>query len=334
MAFHDARVARKNVRMMGADAARAAAVLRAGGLVALPTETVYGLAADATNAAAVARIFEVKGRPANHPLIVHLASVDQLDDWAERIPDWTRLLATAYWPGPLTVIVPKQAHVLDDVTGGQNTVGLRVPAHALTREVLQLFGTGAAAPSANRFGKVSPTTIEHVQADLGALLDERDYLLDGGPCLVGVESTIIDCTGDVPRLLRAGAVTVGMIEQTTGLDVLGTDGRIRASGTLASHYAPSATVHIVDVADLARFPSAGLIADASIPTPAGMTRLLAAEDAGEYARGLYAALRTSDEVGLDHVCAILPDASGLGAAVRDRLTRAAHQPPPSPALPC
>lgn len=310
--------------MMGVSAEQAAAALRAGGLVALPTETVYGLAADATNAAAVARIFAVKGRPANHPLIVHLASVEQLDEWAERVPDWARLLATAYWPGPLTIIVPKRAHVLDDVTGGQNTVGLRVPAHVLTREVLRLLGTGVAAPSANRFGKVSPTTIEHVRADLGDLLDERDYLLDGGPCLVGVESTIVDCTGDAPRLLRAGAVTVGMIEQTTGLDVLGSDGRVRASGTLASHYAPAATVHIVSAHELGDFPSGGLIAEASLPTPAGMTRLLAAEDAGEYARGLYAALRASDEAGLRDVYAVLPDASGLGAAVRDRLARAAH----------
>lgn len=322
--FQDARVARKNVRMMGVNVERAAAALRAGGLVALPTETVYGLAADATNAAAVARIFEVKGRPSNHPLIVHLAATEQLDDWAAQVPDWARLLATAYWPGPLTIIVPKQPHVLDDVTGGQNTVGLRVPAHALTHAVLRLLGTGVAAPSANRFGKVSPTTIQHVQADLGSLLDDRDYLLDGGPCLVGVESTIVDCTGTAPRLLRAGAITVAMIEQTTGLDVLGPDGTIRASGTLASHYAPSATVHIVDRADLHGFTGAGLIADASVPTPSGMLRLLSAEDAGAFARGLYAALRASDEAGLTDVYAVLPDECGLGAAIRDRLARAAH----------
>jgi L-threonylcarbamoyladenylate synthase len=310
--------------MIGTDVQRAAASLRAGGLVALPTETVYGLAADATNAAAVARIFTIKGRPADHPLIVHLASVDEIDEWAERIPAWARLLAAAYWPGPLTLILPKRPHVLSDVTGGQDTVGLRVPAHALTREVLRLLGTGVAAPSANRFGRVSPTTIEHVQADIGDLLGEGDYLLDGGPCLVGVESTIVDCTGDAPRLLRAGAVTVAMIAETTGLDVLGTDGRIRASGTLASHYAPAATVHIVRADELGRFPGAGLIAPASVPTPPGMTRLLEAEDAGAYARGLYAALRASDAAGLSDVCAVMPDDEGLGAAVRDRLARAAH----------
>jgi len=241
------------------------------------------------------------------------------------VPAWARLLAAAYWPGPLTLILPKRPHVLDDVTGGQDTVGLRVPAHALTREVLRVFGTGVAAPSANRFGRVSPTTIEHVQADIGELLDDRDYLLDGGPCQVGVESTIVDCTGDAPRLLRAGAITVEMIAETTGLDVLGADGRVRASGTLASHYAPAAVVHIVRADELDGFPGAGLIAAASVPTPTGMTRLLEAEDAGAYARGLYAALRAADEAGLTDVCAVMPDDTGLGAAVRDRLARAAHR---------
>lgn len=310
--------------MIGTDVQRAAAVLRAGGLVALPTETVYGLAADATNAAAVARIFSTKGRPADHPLIVHLASADDLDAWARDIPTWARLLAAAYWPGPLTLILPKQAGVLPDVTGGQDTVGLRVPAHPLTHEVLRLLGTGVAAPSANRFGRVSPTTVEHVRADLGELLRDDDYLLDGGPCAVGVESTIIDCTGPRPRLLRAGAVTSAMVEETTGLEVLAADGTIRASGTLASHYSPHATVHIVTPSELDAHPGAGLIAPATVPTPAGMARLLAARDLGEYARDLYGALRASDELGLSDVCAVLPDAVGLGAAIRDRLARAAH----------
>lgn len=310
--------------MIGTDAARAADALRHGGLVALPTETVYGLAADATNAAAVARIFAVKGRPSDHPLIVHLARASELDAWATAVPAWARLLAAAYWPGPLTLILPKQPHVLAAVTGGQNTVGLRVPAHTLTRDVLELLGTGVAAPSANRFGHVSPTTVEHVQADLGALLDARDYLLDGGPCVVGVESTIVDCTGAFPRLLRAGAVTFDMIEQTTGLDVLDADGSVRASGTLASHYAPRATVHIVEADALEPLPGAGLIAESTVPTPPGMLRLLSADDAGDYARGLYAALRASDAAGLSDVYAVLPADTGLGTAVRDRLARAAH----------
>lgn len=309
--------------MIGIDAHTAARVLRRGGLVALPTETVYGLAADATNAEAVARIFAVKGRPADHPLIVHLAGAEELAAWARDVPAYALLLAAAYWPGPLTLILPKQSQVLPHVTGGQDTVGLRVPAHPLTREVLQLLGTGVAAPSANRFGRVSPTTVEHVSADLGDFLAEDDYLLDGGPCTVGVESTIIDCTGPAPRLLRCGAVTVAMIEETTGLEVLEADGSIRASGTLASHYAPHATVHIVDADDLGRFPGAGLIASAALPTPTGMHRLLAPRDLGEYARDLYAALRASDERGLRDVCAVLPEDAGLGAAIRDRLARAA-----------
>lgn len=310
--------------MIGTDARLAAAVLRAGGLVALPTETVYGLAADATNAAAIARIFAVKGRPADHPLIVHLASADDLDAWAREVPTWARLLAAAYWPGPLTIILPKRDTVLPEVTGGQDTVGLRVPAHPLTHAVLRLLGTGVAAPSANRFGRVSPTTVAHVEADLGAFLQPGDYLLDGGPCAVGVESTIIDCTGALPRLLRAGAVTSAMVEEATGLEVLAADGTVRASGTLASHYAPHATVHIVQADELAAYPGAGVIALSNVPTPTGMPRLLAAHDLGDYARGLYGALRASDALGLEHVCAVLPGESGLGAAIRDRLARAAH----------
>lgn len=310
--------------VIDADARIAAETLRRGGLVALPTETVYGLGADATNADAVRRIFLVKGRPADHPLIVHLADTSDLDDWATGVPTYARLLAAAYWPGPLTLVLPKRPEVLDVVTGGQGTVGLRVPAHPLTREVIRALGTGIAAPSANRFGRVSPTTIAHVRADLGPYLAAEDALLDGGPCEVGVESTIIDCTGPAPRLLRAGAITPEMVEQTTGLDVLAADGSVRASGTLASHYAPHATVHIVAAADFTPQPGAGLLADASIPTPEGMVRLLAATDVGDYARGLYAALRASDEHGLADVVAVLPEDAGLGIAVRDRLRRAAH----------
>jgi len=310
--------------VFGVSAEAAAQALRAGHLVALPTETVYGLAADATQPHAVARIFAVKGRPADHPLIVHLASAADVDTWAADVPDYARLLLAAYAPGPLTVILPKQPQVPDIVTGGQGTVGLRVPAHPLAHAVIALLGTGVAAPSANRFGRVSPTSIEHVLADIGDILEPSDYLLDGGPCGVGVESTIVDCTGALPRLLRAGAVTVDMIEQTTGLTVLASDGTIRASGTLASHYAPTAKVHIVERGvDLAH-PGAGLIADASVATPPDMLRLLSAADDGAYARDLYAALRASDAHGLTDVYAVLPEDSGLGAAIRDRLQRAAH----------
>ncbi len=310
---------------MGTDARLAAECLRRGGLAALPTETVYGLGADATNAVAVSRIFTVKGRPADHPLIVHLADARQVRSWARQMPAYAQLLAAAFWPGPLTLILPKLPEVLDIVTGGQDTVGLRVPAHPLMHEVLEHLGRGVAAPSANRFGKVSPTAIEHVLADIGNLLGTDDYLLDGGPCAVGVESTIVDCTGSSPRLLRTGAVSVEMIEQTTGLAVLGADGRIRASGTLASHYAPTATVHIVKAEDVnSASVGAGLIASAAVRTPAGMVRLLEAADHGEYARNLYAALRRSDELGLRDVIAVLPEDAGLGSAIRDRLQRAAH----------
>lgn len=312
------------VQDVTANVTNAMTALRNGGVCVVPTETVYGLAADARNAAAVRRIFEIKGRPADHPLIVHLAHASDVDAWARDVPHYARLLTTAYWPGPLTVILNRQPHVLDIVTGGQDTVGLRVPANELTRRVISAIGSGLAAPSANRFGKVSPTTVQHVLDDLGPLLTDRDAVLDGGPCAIGVESTIVDCTGAQPRLLRSGAVTVDMIEQTTGLEVLAADGRIRASGTLASHYAPNARVLIAEPGDLPDVPGAGVIALATVPTPAGTHRLLAAANDSEYARNLYAALRQADAQQLSTVIAVLPDSAGLGAAVRDRLQRAAH----------
>lgn len=302
----------------------AVAALRAGALCVIPTETVYGLAADARNAAAVQRIFSTKGRPADHPLIVHLADVDDIDAWAIDIPHYARLLAAAYWPGPLTLILRKHSDVLDLVTGGQDSVGLRVPAHDLTREVIARLGSGIAAPSANRFGEVSPTTAQHVIDDIGELLQSTDAVLDGGPCSIGVESTIVDCLGVQPRLLRTGAVTVAMIEETTGLDVLAADGTLRASGTLASHYAPAARVHVAEPSEVPVITGAGLIALREIPTPLGMTRLLAAADDGEFARGLYAALRSADTNALNDVVAVLPSSAGLGSAIRDRLARAAH----------
>lgn len=302
----------------------ALAALRGGGLCVVPTETVYGLAADARNPAAVLRIFDTKGRPADHPLIVHLADTGDLDSWAHDIPAYARLLAAAYWPGPLTLVLPRLPSVSDAVTGGQDTVGLRVPAHELTRRLIREFGSGLAAPSANRFGKVSPTTAQHVVDDIGALLRPTDAILDGGPCPIGVESTIVDCTGAAPRLLRSGAVTVDMIEQTTGFDVLGADGTVRASGTLASHYAPEASVMIATAEAIPELPRAGFIAPRAVPTPNGMVRLLDAADDGEYARGLYAALRSADAAGLGHVVAVLPVDAGLGSAIRDRLRRAAH----------
>jgi len=221
------------------DVERAAATIRAGGLVAIPTETVYGLAADATNPEAVRRIFEVKGRPADHPLIVHLAAADQLDAWAATVPIAARVLIDAGWPGPLTVIVPRASAVHDVVTGGLDTVALRVPAHPMALELLERVTVGLAAPSANRFGAVSPTTAEHVLGDLGDRLDPaRDVILDGGACPIGVESTIVDCAAVPAQILRAGGVPVEDVRRLLAGGVADASGPSRASGMLASHYAP------------------------------------------------------------------------------------------------
>jgi L-threonylcarbamoyladenylate synthase len=297
------------------DVARAADAIRSGGLVAIPTETVYGLAADATDQAAVARIFDVKGRPGDHPLIVHLASVEQLDNWASPTPDAARVLAEAAWPGPLTVIVPRASHVLDAVTGGRDTVGLRVPAHRMALDLLERVGVGLAAPSANRFGGVSPTTADHVLRDLHDRLDpRRDVILDGGPCPIGVESTIVDCASTPPQILRTGGVPVEDIERLLAGDVTAASGPSRASGMLASHYAPRCAVRLVDDAD---------DADALRAGTHGAEILDLTDDLVVYARELYARLRDADDRGVATLIAVLPPAEGLGHAIRDRLTKAA-----------
>jgi len=221
------------------DVDQALAVLRAGGLVAIPTETVYGLAADASNADAVHRIFAVKGRPVDHPVIVHIADPAEMGAWASSVPRSAALLGDACWPGPLTLLVPRGPNVLDAVTGGRSTVGLRVPAHPLTLELLHRFDGGLAAPSANRFGRVSPTTADHVRADLG---DDVDFVLDGGPSPIGVESTIVDCTVDPPQVLRPGAITADEVAALLRMPLGAADGPSRAPGMLASHYAPRCRV--------------------------------------------------------------------------------------------
>jgi len=292
---------------------RALEVLRAGGLVAIPTETVYGLAADASNETAVRRIFEAKGRPADHPLIVHVASGAQLSDWAASISPAAATLADTCWPGPLTLLVPKAHHVLSVVTGGRSTVGVRVPAHPLTSELLTRFGDGLAAPSANRFGKVSPTTADHVRADLGHLVD---YVLDGGPCPVGVESTIVDCTTAPPQVLRPGGIPTEQIARILGGDLAEADGPSRASGMLASHYAPSAEVLLAEN----REQALQLVAD--IPRAVLIDH---GDDLVAYAQTLYADLRTADMAGAKVIVAVLPPAVGLGHAIRDRLMKASHQ---------
>jgi L-threonylcarbamoyladenylate synthase len=303
----------------------AAANLLAGNLVAFPTETVYGLGADACNASAVARIYSVKGRPADHPLIVHVASMDALGDWASDVPEYAISLARDFWPGPMTLIMKRSALAADFVTGGQDTVGVRVPAHPVALGLLEAFarvgGKGVAAPSANRFGNVSPTTALAVSDELSDYLSDSDQILDGGACDVGVESTIIDCTGVAPRILRPGAITQEMIEYSTGLDVLDADGvAIRVSGSLDSHYSPQAKV----VLDQSPKAGQGFIAMSDVATPDGVVRLAAPQTHVEFARVLYSSLRAADEQGLATVVVQQPQGDGIAIAIRDRLKRAAH----------
>ena len=304
----------------------AAGVLLAGGLVAFPTETVYGLGADASNELAVARIYSVKGRPADHPLIVHVASMDGLGDWARDVPEYAISLARDFWPGPMTLVVRRSDLAGDFVTGGQDTVGVRVPNHPVALGLLEAFvragGKGVAAPSANRFGNVSPTTAQSVVAELGDYLADGDQILDGGSCDVGVESTIIDCTGDTPKILRPGAITVEMIEQSTGLKVVASveEPEIRVSGSLDSHYAPAATV----VLDQSPSAGQGFIAMADVVAADGVVRLAAPRTHEEFAQVLYAALRAADEQGLTTVVVQQPVGDGIAIAIRDRLKRAAH----------
>jgi L-threonylcarbamoyladenylate synthase len=310
--------------------ADAAANLLAGGLVAFPTETVYGLGADACNADAVTRIYAAKGRPADHPLIVHVASMDSLGDWAADVPAYAIALARDFWPGPMTLVVKRSSLAADFVTGGQDTVGVRVPNHPVALGLLEAFaragGKGVAAPSANRFGHVSPTTAQAVSDELRAYLADGDLILDGGPCDVGVESTIIDSTGDVPKILRPGAITAQMITDSTGLEVVGqsSDGAameestIRVSGSLEAHYAPAATV-VLDQSPLA---GQGFIAMADVVAGDGVVRLAAPKTHEEFARVLYSSLRAADEQGLATVVIAQPAGEGIAVAIRDRLKRA------------
>lgn len=329
---HDGGVSEPRVTT---DVDAAVAVLRAGGLVGLPTETVYGLAAVATDDAAVRRVFAVKGRPADHPLIVHLPDASHVGRWAAPVPDGLDALAGAFWPGPLTVVVPAAASVPATVTGGRPTVALRVPAHPVTAELLARLGEAVAAPSANRFGRVSPTTADHVVADLDG---DVDLVLDGGPCEVGVESTIVDLSGDHPEVLRTGAITAAQVAAVLGVDVAVADAATpaRAPGMLAAHYAPSARVVVVDdpgVVDRAGL-GAGPVALVA-PTVADLDALAAAVggvdvvelepvgDADGFARVLYDRLRQADRLGCTAVVVVAPPATGVGVAVRDRLRRAA-----------
>lgn len=315
----------------GTDAALAARLLAAGELVAFPTETVYGLGADARDPKAVGRIFDVKGRPHNHPLIVHLAGVEHLDRWAGEVPVEARMLADAFWPGPLTMILPRATDVPDAVTGGHTTVGLRVPDHPLALEMLAEFGSGVAAPSANRFGRVSPTTAGHVLADLGA---DVAYVLDGGPCRVGVESTIVDLSGDEPEVLRPGGVGFDRLSEVLGYGVKAWQGdrAVAAPGTLDSHYAPDATVELVTMAELFTRAAAGVTDGRRVGVLAprvtegldpAVIELEPAGDAEEFAQVIYGRLRQADRLRIDLLLVVGPEPRGVGIAVLDRLARAA-----------
>ena len=316
----------------------AAEHLKAGGLVAFPTETVYGLGADATNEVAVAKIYAAKARPTDHPLIVHIGSMQAMGEWASDIPEFAITLARDFWPGPMTLILKRSELAADFITGGQDSVGLRVPNHAISLALLAAFektgGKGIAAPSANRFGQVSPTTSSAVIEELGEYLEENDIVLDGGACQVGVESTIIDCTGDIPRILRPGAINDEMVTASTGLQIFHTyrfvydsdagisivpPGHIRVSGSLENHYAPKAKVYL----DQQAIVGQGFIAHANIETPPGVIRLASPREDEEFANILYSALREADAQGLSGVVVLQPIGRGIAVAIRDRLLRAA-----------
>ncbi len=308
-------------------------MLAAGKVVAFPTETVYGLGADAANPEAVSRIFRIKGRPADHPLIVHLAAVEQLSDWAREIPDEAYLLAEQFWPGPLTLILRRDGKVHDAVTGGQNTIGLRVPDHPVALELIRNFGGGVAAPSANRFGRISPTTARHVLEELG---DQLELIIDAGPSRIGLESTIVSLAGLEPVLLRPGAISVGELEGVLGgrrlAHAAGTD-RPRAPGMLPSHYAPLTSFRIMEQ-DLLREALQRLQADGkkvvvmTFPSrvalvPDTMALQIMPENPAEYARELYAIMRVLDNGDFDCILADAPPDTPPWQAVRDRLYRAA-----------
>ena len=307
----------------------AAEVLRAGGLVAFPTETVYGLGADARNRKAIRKIFAAKGRPADHPVIVHLPSADALVGWAREVPETAHHLAEAFWPGPLTLILKRSEGVPDAVTGGQDTVGLRVPGHPLALALLEAFGGGVAAPSANCFGRVSPTRAEHVRTELGEAVD---LILDGGPCEVGLESTILDLSTDAPRLLRPGGVGVAALEAVLSVNLNFGGGNVRAPGTLASHYAPTTPTFIVPAEELTVYlerhkgKNLGVLARRAQQNQSKSLfwKTLPNTPKG-FGRGLYATLRELDSSGVERIIVEAPPEGDAWLAVRDRLARAAKE---------
>jgi L-threonylcarbamoyladenylate synthase len=302
----------------------AAKSLHDGFLVAFPTETVYGLGADATNENAVSRIFEIKGRPLDHPVIVHINSTDQIEHWAVNVPKYAYALADKYWPGPMTLILNRSSNAKDWITGGQNTVGIRIPNHEIALLLLEEFkkiGSGAiAAPSANKFGKVSPTSYQHVKEELSEDLSVNDMILDGGISSIGIESTIIDCTKDQPKILRPGFITNKMIEETTGLILSDAITNIRVSGSFKSHYAPKAKVLL----DVEPQSGDGFIALEEFATPPDVIRLIAPTNVEEFAQNLYFAFRAADERKLSRIVVRQPLGDNLALAIRDRVQKASN----------
>jgi L-threonylcarbamoyladenylate synthase len=308
----------------------AATSLRSGNLVAFPTETVYGLGVDATNKDAVDHLYQVKGRPSDHPLIVHISSMANLDKWAREVPEYAIELARTFWPGPMTLILRRTNLAKDFITGNQDSVGIRVPSHPLASALLTEFedqgGLGVAAPSANRFGKVSPTTADDVFEELSGYLSPADLILDGGPCEVGVESTIINCKQDIPEILRPGAITATIISDLIGLQVKQISAgsnklTIKASGLMQSHYAPKAKVFLSTTPNLGD----GFIALSDIPTPPGAIRLASPKNNKEYAQLLYQALRLADTKQLPSVMVIPPTGDDVAIAICDRLEKCAYK---------
>jgi len=299
--------------------------LMSGNVVSFPTETVYGLGVDAENESAVARMYKIKARPASHPVIIHISSKELVSYWAREIPSYADQLMERFWPGPMTLLLMRTDKAKDFITGGQDVVGLRVPSNAIAQSLLQEFetlgGHGVAAPSANRFGSVSPTTAKDVELELGEFLSNDDVIIDGGPCEVGVESTIIDCTGKLPRILRLGAVTEAMINEISPIDKDDNLSEIRVSGSLSRHYSPRAKVAF----GRESIKGEGLIALSKVKTPDGVIRLSAPESIEEYARTLYSSLRRADAQGLSAVVAVMPEGDGLAAAIRDRILRASAE---------
>ena len=316
--------------MITSDIAQAVTKLASGKLCAIPTETVYGLAANALDESAVARVFAAKERPADHPLIVHVASASDVNEWITELPQWATDLTNAVWPGPLTIVGPRTALASDSVTGNQDTVAVRVPSHPIAQELLNQLKTqgvkGLVAPSANRFGHVSPTSAAHVSIDLGEYLSAHgDLILDGGDCQVGLESTIVLTTGPQPVILRPGAVTTADIKRITGFDVAeAATNAPRVSGALDSHYSPTAQVILVaDAVKVELESDAGFLALAEIPTPTGLVRLGAPRTIEDFAHDLYSSLRAGDDLELKTIYVVPPTGDGIAQAINDRLQRAA-----------